>query len=299
VKSKIISATVVGAIITFGFAVKLSAQDDILGPPIPPPKGHICHIANTAFMVEIGSKKILFDAMLDDGLPTYGKPSQSDQLAIEWGQKPFDGVDLVFSSHRHGDHFSPIATLRHMQMNTAARYIMTPEAEEELRALAAPGYDPDRIVNGPVPTGQSAIYELDGMDVRLFGISHGDNAGNPTQNLGLMVTVEGTSFFHPGDMSSDLILLQSAGLDGLKVDYLMMPYWYLMGDGRREVVSAAWDFKHIIPMHVPVDEQNWMEDYGGLEGVTDNVYDSFPGKLVKLDAGKSGQIKCLNLPLGY
>ena len=280
-------------VLCMGPATLTQAQDD---EDEEAPPARLCHIANVGFMLEAGSHKVLIDAVLGDGLPTYGAPGASDALAIEYGQKPFDGVDLVFASHHHEDHFDAAAIIHHMQLNPKTRYIMTPETEEELKAQAEPGYDPNRVINKPVPAGRSAYYKIGDMDIRLFGISHGASQGNPTQNMGILITIGDVTVFHPGDMSSELPLLQSAGINKLPVDVLLMPYWYLMGDGRRAVVDAAWDFKRIIPMHMPVSEQNWMHEYGGLSGVHDAVMHSFPGRIMELDAKDSGQIRCI--PVG-
>ncbi len=75
------------------------------------------------------------------------------------------------------------------------------------------------------------------------------------------------TLFHPGDMVPDADELAGAGLRKLGVDVALLPFWVLMGDGDRKLMSETFAATHFVPMHVPVVEQPWMAEYGGLAGL--------------------------------
>ena len=65
------------------------------------------YIANEGVMVVHGETKILFDPLFTNSYGNYTLPSKEIREALIAGTPPYAGVDAVFVSHYHGDHFSP------------------------------------------------------------------------------------------------------------------------------------------------------------------------------------------------
>ncbi|MCH8201688.1 MAG: MBL fold metallo-hydrolase [Proteobacteria bacterium] len=240
-------------------------------------EARICHIANAGFWITNGGKSVLVDALLAEGLEGYARPSKNLERAMEKGLAPFENVALVIASHYHGDHFNAAATLRHMAANPDAHYVLPPQAFELLEKEGLKDSDRQRITHHMPPRSGAYSYQVAGISFRTYYIDHG--AGRPVENIGVYIELAGQSFFHPGDMFTDAEALEKAGLDGLEVDYLMAPFWSLMGDQQQVALEAGFEAGHIIPMHLPLKDQPWMKDYGGFDGLMKRVHEALPGTL--------------------
>ncbi len=263
-------SSVIGLLVAPALVAAEGAESGSLDGP------RICLIANAGFFVTDGEKSLLLDAVLAEGLRGYAIPSPALEEAMETGAEPFGNVVLVFSSHMHGDHFNARATLRHMAANPDARYLLTPQS---VSVMEREGLEPparDRITAEMPPETGALDYEIGGIKLRTYRISHGSDR---MQNLGIYFELGGKRFFHPGDISTDAEALKTAGLDGLEVDYLLAPFWSLMGDGQQTALEAGFKAAHVIPMHLPMGEASWMKEYGGYKGVLKTVFAALPGTI--------------------
>ena len=73
------------------------------------------YLENEGVMIAHGDTKILFDPLFENGYERYQRVPPSMRDAIFAGIAPYDGVDAVFISHFHGDHFSARGVLRLLQ----------------------------------------------------------------------------------------------------------------------------------------------------------------------------------------
>ncbi len=240
-------------------------------------EARICHIANAGFWITNGKKSVLVDALLAEGLEGYARPSKDLERAMEKALAPFENVALVIASHYHRDHFNAAATLRHMAANPDAHYVLPPQALELLEKEGLKDSDRQRITHDMPPQSAAYSYQVAGISFRTYYIDHG--AGRPVENIGIYFELAGKSFFHPGDMFTDAEALKKAGLDGLEVDYLLAPFWSLMGDEQQVTLEAGFRAAHVIPMHLPLGKEPWMKDYGGFDGLMKTVHEALPGTL--------------------
>ena len=70
------------------------------------------YMANEGLMVVQGDTKVVFDPLFRNSYGQYQLLPKEMEDALFSGQPPFDGIDAVFVSHYHGDHFSPADILR-------------------------------------------------------------------------------------------------------------------------------------------------------------------------------------------
>jgi L-ascorbate metabolism protein UlaG (beta-lactamase superfamily) len=252
-------------------------------------KGRLCHIANAGFFIESAGNGILIDTVIDQGLEGYVQPSKPLLAKIEKGLAPFDNIKLVLITHYHADHFDPASTLRHLRANKDTHYIMPPQAFEAVRRL---NISPDEIkrVHTPLPDidGNAQSLETANIKTAIYRISHGAN--RPIENLGYKITVSNDiSVFHPGDMSTTKAQLNSVGLDRTPIDYLLLPFWTSLNTENGAIVEAAWDAKHIIPMHFQEENRDWMKQYGGPIGVQKAARSTWDNSITL-----TGEMKCIN-----
>ena len=71
------------------------------------PATRVLYIANMGAMVEHGETKIVFDPLFSNHYDTYEPVPAEVEAALLAGNPPWDGIDAVFISHHHGDHFDP------------------------------------------------------------------------------------------------------------------------------------------------------------------------------------------------
>lgn len=94
----------------------------------------VTYLANEGFMIAGGGKKILIDALFREGVGGYAVLSTATRALLEQACSPFDGVEAVFATHFHADHFDAEAVLAHLKNNPQAFFFSTNQAADKLRA---------------------------------------------------------------------------------------------------------------------------------------------------------------------
>jgi glyoxylase-like metal-dependent hydrolase (beta-lactamase superfamily II) len=70
------------------------------------------YLANAAVLLTDGATKVVFDPLFRNDFGMYERPPDTMERALFAGTAPFDGLDAVFVSHHHEDHFSAADVLR-------------------------------------------------------------------------------------------------------------------------------------------------------------------------------------------
>jgi len=98
------------------------------------------YIANEAILVSHGETKVLFDPLPLSGFGVYPQPTPTDIAKMMSGQGEYEGVDVVFISHAHRDHFSAIAMITYLTANPDVRLVAPKQALDMMQANA--NWDP-------------------------------------------------------------------------------------------------------------------------------------------------------------
>ena len=149
--------------------------------------------------------RILFDAFYAESFKgNYVLVSEADELALMKGLPPFDGVDAIFISHIHPDHFNSRLTIAYMRAHPKVRLYAGIDVMGAIRAADASS-DPlmERIVPVHVVPGAAVkTFTVDGLEVEAFPIPH--NGGGPTPNYAFRVLLDRkTRVIHLGDADPD------------------------------------------------------------------------------------------------
>lgn len=163
------------------------------------------YIANEGVMVTRGETKILFDPLFRNTYNQYRLVPEAMETAMFAGSAPFDGVDAVFISHFHGDHFSAPDILRLLQAQPGIHLYAPMQAVIALRSEA--GSAETAVFERVTPV--SLAYQdppitlaMPGLAIEVVRIPH---SGWPTgrldvENLAWRVTLEAeTTVLHMGD----------------------------------------------------------------------------------------------------
>jgi hypothetical protein len=94
----------------------------------------ITFLANEGVLLSGGGRKVLIDALFLRYGAEYALPPDSTQRALQAARSPFELVDLILVTHRHGDHFHPEPVAAHLQANPRAHLVTSQQVIDSLRS---------------------------------------------------------------------------------------------------------------------------------------------------------------------
>jgi len=207
-------------------------------------KVEVTYVGNAGFLINIGDKKILIDALFKGFQGNYEVP-QEIQNKLTNTQAPFDGVDLILVTHAHGDHVDPAMVRQHMKNNPKAVFASTEQLVNVLQDST------DRWVGFNPTKEQSESKEINGISIEAFSLPHGPDAR--IINNGFLISVDGLTVFQTGDVDFDQFTFQefrSLHLPEKKIDLSFVQHFYLTNDSLcRKFVTEAIGGRYIIPIH--------------------------------------------------
>jgi L-ascorbate metabolism protein UlaG (beta-lactamase superfamily) len=219
------------------------------------------YLANEGVMVAHGNTKILFDPLFENSYELYQRVPQPMRDAIFAGASPYDGVDAVFISHFHGDHFSARDMLRLLRERQGIRLYAPAQAVAGMRQIATPDDEAvfERVTIFDFEYGDAPVFVR--TDDLLIEAVHVPHSGWPTartdvQNIAFRVTLEDTStVLHLGDADARLVHFEQDEIywDERQVDLAFPPYWFLLSDDGREILDDRVRANHSIGIHVPAE----------------------------------------------
>ncbi len=221
-------------------------------------QAEITYIGNAGFMISVGDKKILVDALVEE--PVLPSDVTEPLLAAA---PPFDGVDLILATHSHFDHFSAEKVRSHLENNPEAFFVSPRDAANSVDQIADVQ---ERII--PIQlqqrAGQRAQLVVNGIGLECIYLSHGGDI----LNLGYIITTEGRRFFHTGDIAPDSVSmseLQDYGLPDRQIDVAFVPHFMLITEEQHAHVTEGIQAKYVVPMHyqftVPPPDYDLMASY--------------------------------------
>jgi L-ascorbate metabolism protein UlaG (beta-lactamase superfamily) len=219
------------------------------------------YLANEGVMIAHGDNKILFDPIFDYPSDTYQRVPAKMEQAIYAGQAPYDGVDGVFISHYHPDHFSATGLLRLLRERRAIQLYAPAQAVAEMRRLASPDDEAifERVTIFDLEYGDAPVFiRKGGLLIEALHVPHSGwpTARTDVQNIAFRVTLEETStVVHLGDADPRLVHFEKdqAFWDEREVDLALPPYWFFLSAQGREILVDHMYARHAIGIHVPAE----------------------------------------------
>jgi L-ascorbate metabolism protein UlaG (beta-lactamase superfamily) len=216
------------------------------------------YLGNEAVMVEHGETKILFDPLFRDDFDEFELVPPDIEHALLAGKPPWDGIDAVFVSHSHEDHYDPAMMLSYLRMHSTVELYAPTQAVDGLREVAAASDSSlfDRVHGLPLAYGDAPI-RLD-MHGLLIEAVHMPHSGWPernldTDNISFRVTLNGiTTVSHLGDADADVVHFEkTAGhWEQRRSQLAMPPYWHFRTQERRDTLIPRLHADHAIGVHV-------------------------------------------------
>lgn len=217
------------------------------------------YLANEGVLVEMGDAKILFDPLFDEAFGQYRLLPGDMRRALMDGEPPWDGIDALFVTHYHDDHFGPAAVLDYLRRHEDVILYAPRQAAAVLRRM--PGENASllrRVVAVRAGLGDPPQrFERPGLVIDALRLPH---AGWPDRNtrvemIAWRVTLDDTlSVAHLGDADAALEHYRGSGefWQAPMLDAAFIPYWFFLSRQGREVLDRHLRAAQSIGIHVPV-----------------------------------------------
>jgi len=221
--------------------------------------GQANYLGNEGVLVARGETKILFDAFYAESFDgKYVLVPDALESRMMQGLAPFDGVDAIFISHIHPDHFNSRKTIAYMRAHPNVRLYAGIDVVGAIRAADASS-DPlmQRVTAvHAVPGAPPAKYDVGGLAIEAFPIPH--NGDGPTPNYAFRVTIDGgTTVIHLGDADDEErhYAPYQNDFDSKRTDLALAPYWILLSDSGKQVIEQRIRPLKAIGIHVDAEER--------------------------------------------
>jgi len=217
------------------------------------------YLANTGVMVTRGETRVLFDPLFSNTFGVYDSVPADMQAALLAGDPPLNGIDAVFISHHHGDHFDPALVLELLLRQADIKLYAPEQAAQAIRDLVKDPKDGvlNRVHGLDFEHGATPIrITLGDLLIEAVAIPH---EGWPeyhknVQNIVFRVTLEDkTTVMHFGDADPDdeHFAQYPAYWRERHTHFAMPPYWFFLRKSGRAILEDRIDASQTVGVHVP------------------------------------------------
>jgi L-ascorbate metabolism protein UlaG (beta-lactamase superfamily) len=218
------------------------------------------YMANEGLMVVQGETKVVFDPLFRNSYGHYQLLPKAMEQALYAGESPFDGIDAVFISHHHGDHFSPEDILRLLKAQPGIHLYAPIQAVNGMRKVATAMDKPvfERVTAVELAYKDAPVtLKMEGLIIEAVRIPH---SGWPTgrldvENISWRVTLnETTTVLHMGDADPNDVHFErdAAYWDKTHTHMAFPPYWFFSSTGGNGILKNRIKPDHSVGVHVPV-----------------------------------------------
>lgn len=214
------------------------------------------YLGNEGVMVEREDTKILFDAFYANGFDNYPLVPHSISNAMLRGEAPFDGVDAIFVSHVHGDHFTAKPAITYLRAQPDVVLFGPTQVRDAILKSGVAENDPvmRRVKTYTInPEDSVSSYTLGDLEIDVVAVPH-TGTWTKIQNYAWRVTLgDDTTVIHLGDADPRVsnFARHQAHFDSKKTHTAFPPYWFI-GDRNGELIlNDIIKATQSIGIHVP------------------------------------------------
>lgn len=226
------------------------------------------YIANEGVLISSRDQRVLIDGLHRKYDEAYAFLPDVEREKIEAAKPPFDKIDLVLVSHRHGDHFHPEAVGNYLKNSPKTVFASSQQVVDEVAANFG-GYVSVKTRVTPITYTLKSRQQmkLAGIDIEVLGVGHGSGRHAAIQNLGHVVNIGGKKILHVGDAEITPEIFDAFDLETRGIDIAILPYWFLTSKTGPLLIEQHIKPKHLVAVHVSPSE---------TEQVTRDVKKNFP-----------------------
>ncbi len=219
------------------------------------------YLANSGVMISHGQIRVLFDPLFRNTFGVYDSVPADIQAALLAGTPPWDGIDAVFISHYHEDHFDPGLILKLLSQQAAVELYAPEQVARAIRNLVNDPHDP-------------LLKRVHGLDLELVAEPRRLRVGpllieavriphegwpryhRNVENIVFRVTLDDTTtVMHFGDaIPSDKHFAKHPEFwQERHTHFAMPPYWFFFTENGRAILDDRIGASHTVGVHVPSD----------------------------------------------
>ena len=212
-------------------------------------------LANEGVHLSSGTQQVLIDGLFRFYGPEFALPADSTRAQLEGARAPFDSVDLVLVTHRHGDHFHPVSMVSHLAANPRATLVTSRQVIDSMRgSLAAAPHVVAQTRAYTTAQGRRSRIVVNGIPLEVLGIPHGADRLRRVEHLGFVVDIGGRRVLHVGDTDGSEASFAPFRLDTARIDVALLPDWMVRSEDGRRVIAQWIKPKHVVAFHMPDDD---------------------------------------------
>ena len=214
------------------------------------------YLANAGVLVTHGETKIVFDPLFDNDYGTYELVPKDIEQSLFAGAPPFDGLDAVFVSHHHGDHFSPARMVQLLQAHPNLQLYGPRQAIDDMPVDESDIALRDRLHAVELDANNHFSAAFGDIEINAVRIPH---SGWPTrhaeiENISFKVSLDGSAtVLHMGDAHTDpeFFAADAEYWAERHMHLAMPPYWFFMSGGGRKILEDHIRADETLGVHVP------------------------------------------------
>ena len=230
------------------------------------------YLGNEGVLIAHGDTKILFDAFYANSYGEYLLVPDAISAAMMAGDAPYDGVDAIFVSHVHGDHFTAAPAIAFLRAHENVHLYGSKQVRDAMISAGIPEDDPlaARIHGYDLaPEDDAVVFNIGDIAVDVVAIPHA--GGRPTiQNFAWRVALDdGVTVMHLGDAGpvvSDFSR-HAAHFDARNTHMAFPPYWFIGHEDGEMILDDIIGADHVVGIHVPAraagNGDEWRQRAGG------------------------------------
>ncbi|MDP4210194.1 MAG: MBL fold metallo-hydrolase [Bacteroidota bacterium] len=220
----------------------------------------ITYIANEGFLLKSQTKKVLIDALFNEGYGAFAVPSPETLNNIRDARPPFDSINLYMLSHYHKDHCSSELVYSYLKRNRNIPFVTSKPSLVFINGncfdfilLKKQFYELTPELNA------SASKNVNNIPVKAFGLKHLSYYRDSIDmeenmfNTSYLFQMDGINIFHSGDIKinafKDYIDRNGKWSDPVDVAFL---YYGLFDSGTADLayIIKTINPRYIVFMHV-------------------------------------------------
>lgn len=222
----------------------------------------ITQLANEGAIISDGETRIMIDGMVVEPYSVYGGLPPDAAALFSQASGPFSGIDLALASHRHHDHNQPRFACKFMQQSSETLFVSSPQVMGLVREKCREMVTTDPRFRKIVPQyDKHEVIELEGAQITVFPLSHGTRKYAKIQNFGHLIRLSGMTVLHIGDAAMKAADFERAGLDRVKLDVVLIPFWYFQPGPGADLVAKYLNAPVKLAVHIPPSEMDEVRTY--------------------------------------
>jgi L-ascorbate metabolism protein UlaG (beta-lactamase superfamily) len=230
----------------------------------------VTYLGNTALMVEHQQTQVLFDPFFHQHFGHYQLVPENIRKDLFSGAAEYAGIEVIFISHAHGDHFDAGDLLMYLTTFPETQLVAPSQAIHELETADGFTGIKDQVHALELAYGDPPIsVQLGQVSVDAVRIPHAGWPGRAhVSNLVYRVSLnDAITVMHMGDADPDDTHFKPLikHWEAKWTDQAYPPYWFMLSDDGQQILQQRIHAHSAIGVHVPdalpADLKNTGADY--------------------------------------